>query len=261
MHSAANRYRLAQELDAVLHGERDSAWFRATAGTRPEMVPTGIPEIDRLTGGLPKGHITEITGATSSGRTSLMLSILAQISSQNEVVSFIDPGNAFDPVSAEAFGVHLNRLLWIRAGRSTLNIHQVLKTTDLLLQGGGFGLIGVDLSDLPPGDVQRMSPTPWFRLQRAAENTPTILLFLNREHTLKNTAALALQMDTAQTEWNKRFLSEVRPGARVVRSRHAPGSSRQTHRFRLYPVACIEAGRIQSDEAHPVSKPSIGVAP
>jgi hypothetical protein len=242
MRSPAKRQGLEEELAGVLRGEGGSNWFHAPPCPHPETVPTGIPEVDRLTGGLPKGCITEIIGITSSGRTSLMLSILARISSQNEVVSLIDPGNAFDPLSASDFGVRLDRLLWVRAGESAFNIQQVLKTTDLLLQGGGFGLIGVDLSDLPPGDVRRVSTTPWFRLQRAAENTPTILLFLNREPILKTTAALVLQMDTGRTEWSPRFLREFRPGTRVVRSRHDPSSCRQTHPFRLYPAACIEAG-------------------
>ena len=260
MRSATNRFKLEQELACVLQGQGESNWFRVPSLPRSEMVSTGIPAIDSLTGGFPKGHITEINGITSSGRTSLMHSIMAQVSNQNEVVSLIDPGNAFDPVSAAAFGVHLDRLLWIRGGRSPLDIRQVLKTTDLLLQGGGFGLIGVDLNDLPPGDVGRISSTPWFRLQRAAENTPTVLLFLNQQPTLKNTAALVLQMDIAQTGWSARFLREVRPGVEVIRSRHNPSSSRQAHRFQLYPVTCIKAGRIECARANPISPSSTGVA-
>ena len=43
----------------------------------PEVVPSGVPEVDRATGGLPRGWLTEIFGPASSGRTSLLLAILA----------------------------------------------------------------------------------------------------------------------------------------------------------------------------------------
>ena len=43
----------------------------------PEMVSSGVPEVDRATGGLPRGCLTEIFGAASSGRTSLLVAILA----------------------------------------------------------------------------------------------------------------------------------------------------------------------------------------
>ena len=253
MRLATTRLRLERELAGVLEGGRDSVHFCAPPASRPETMPTGIPEVDALTGGLPKGHITEVTGMTSSGRTSLLLSVLAQASRQDEVSGFIDPGDVLDPVSAAAFGVDLERLLWIRARRAVRHIDQVLKITDLLLQGGGFGLIGVDLSELPSGEVRRIPSSLWFRLQRAARNTPTVLLLLNRESILKTTAALALRMDVAHAEWSGRFLREVRPGARILRSRRDPLSQGRARVFRLYPAACIEAGFTQRAATNPVS--------
>jgi len=178
-----------------------------------------------------------------------MLSVLAGVSGEDGVAGLIDPGNAFDPASAAAFGVDLSRLLWVRSGRTARRVDQALKIADLLLQGGGFGLIVVDLSDLPSGDVRRVPASRWVRLRRAARNTPTIVLFLNRESTLKTAAALALRMEVARIRWSARFLSEVRPGARVVRSRYDPSSSRQTCLFRLYPLALIEAGRPETEES------------
>src|SRR6476660_5193038 len=79
-----------------------------------ESVPTGIAPLDALTVGLPRGAITEIFGPPSSGRTSAMVSILAEATAQDEVCALVDGKDAFDPKSAAATGLELNRLLWVR---------------------------------------------------------------------------------------------------------------------------------------------------
>ena len=111
-----------------------------------ETAPFNIAEIDQLTGGLPHGGLTEISGPFSSGRATLLLSALASRTAHAHVRALVDGRDTFDPYSAEAAGVKLERLLWVRCR----NIDQCLQATDLLLQGGGFGLIALDLSLLPP---------------------------------------------------------------------------------------------------------------
>ena len=59
-----------------------------------ESVPTGIAPLDALTGGLPRGAITEIFGPPSSGRTSAMVSILAEATAQDEVCALVDGNDA-----------------------------------------------------------------------------------------------------------------------------------------------------------------------
>ena len=115
-----------------------------------ENVPTGIATLDTLTGGIPRGAITEICGPPSSGRTSAMVSILAEANAQDEVCALVDGNNAFDPISAAAAGIDLTRLLWVRCRK----LDEVLKSTDLLLQGGGFGRVVMDLTDLPVSHAQ-----------------------------------------------------------------------------------------------------------
>src|SRR5215472_11325268 len=88
-----------------------------------ESVPTGIAPLDALTKGLARGAITEIFGPPTSGRTSAMISILAEATAQDETCALIDGNNAFDPASAAAAGVELNRLLWVRCCK----VEQVLK--------------------------------------------------------------------------------------------------------------------------------------
>src|ERR1700720_986635 len=82
----------------------------------PEMVSTGIHAIDAMTGGLPRGCLTEIFGLASSGRTSILLAALAAATQRQEVCALVDISDAFNPHSAAAAGVNFERLLWVRCG-------------------------------------------------------------------------------------------------------------------------------------------------
>jgi RecA/RadA recombinase len=77
----------------------------------PEMVTSGIREIDALTGGFPRGCLTEICGPASSGRTSVLLAALAASTRRAEVCALVDAGNTLDPHSAAAAGIDLEKLL------------------------------------------------------------------------------------------------------------------------------------------------------
>jgi recombination protein RecA len=81
-----------------------------------EVTPTGISRIDELIQGFPHGALTEIYGPASSGRTTLALSFLAEMTRQQQVCTIIDASDSFDPESLAAAGAHLNRVLWVRCG-------------------------------------------------------------------------------------------------------------------------------------------------
>jgi hypothetical protein len=179
-----------------------------------ERVPTGIAPLDALTGGLPRGAITEIFGPPTSGRTSTMVSILAEATAGDEVCALVDGNDAFDPKSAAAGGLDLQRLLWVRCHK----LDQVLKSTDLLLQGGGFGRVVMDLTDLPPSHVHSISLASWFRFQRTIEKTPTSLVVMSLESTVKSAAALVIRMQLQSTEWST-ILDGMNLNAEIVRSR------------------------------------------
>jgi recombination protein RecA len=163
-----------------------------------ETVSAGIQEIDSLTGGgLPRGGLTEICGPPCSGRTTLLVSALAERTAHSEICALVDGRDSFDPLSAEAAGVELRKLLWVRCR----NIEQVFRATDLLLQGGGFGFVAVDLSDLPPETVRYVPLNTWFRLRRAVEDTSTILMVLEQEANAKTCASLVLQLRAEVARW------------------------------------------------------------
>ena len=80
-----------------------------------EVATTGIGAVDELLhGGLPVGAISELTGAASSGRTSLALQFVAQRTAEGRACAWVDVNDAFDPESAAANGVRLKQLLWMR---------------------------------------------------------------------------------------------------------------------------------------------------
>src|SRR5262245_135466 len=211
---ALSRSRSARASLESAFGERIPSPFTDLDRRVVESVPTGIADLDALTGGLPRGAITEISGAASSGRTSTMVSILAEAIAQDEVCALVDGNDTFDPKSAAAAGVELSRLLWVRCHK----LEEVLKSTDLLLQGGGFGRVVMDLTDLPLSHVRSIPLASWFRFQRTIENTPTVLLVMSSEGVVKSAAALVLRMKMGVAEWST-ILNGLNSTVEVIRSR------------------------------------------
>ena len=207
----------------------------------PEMVTSGIDALDALTGGLPRGCLSELCGPASSGRTSIMLAALAAATRRGEYCALIDANDTLDPQSIAAAGVDLDHLLWVRCGEHTSQnsqpkqngcptsrtpsvrevgifpttafefdrtkprafehrLEQVLRATDLLLESGGFGLIVLDLADLPPQAARRIPLTTWFRFRRAIGNKPTILLAIEQQPIAGSCSSLLLQLGTAKND-------------------------------------------------------------
>jgi hypothetical protein len=188
-------------------GERLSSTLLLRDRPAPLTVSTGLAALDALTGGLPRGALSEITGPASSGRTGVMLAALAKATRRDEACALVDASDNFDPASAASAGVDLDRLLWVRCSerdssslrknqrRTVLGrLEQVLKVTDLLLQGGGFGMVVLDLGDIPTESVRRVPLTSWFRFRRAVEPTATVLLIVEREPHAKTCASLVVRL-------------------------------------------------------------------
>jgi hypothetical protein len=184
----------------------------------PETASSGIAQIDALAGGLPRGCLTEVCGPESSGRTTVMLAAIAAVTRREEICALIDASDAFDPFSAAAAGVNLERLLWVRCGShapsSALSrkrrqafsleererrrmedpVEQALRATDLLLQSRGFGMVAIDLAGVPLKMARRIPLTTWFRFRRAVENTPTLLLVTGTQACAQSCASLSLEL-------------------------------------------------------------------
>ena len=145
---------------------------------------TGIGSLDAaLGGGWRRGHVSEIVGGRSSGRTSTMVASMAAATGRGELVGLVDAFDRFDPASAAAAGVVLDQVLWVRGPACTLEsarpglvdraVRQAIRALDLMLRGGGFGLAVLDLSDVPALFFRALPSATWMRLARACERRQT----------------------------------------------------------------------------------------
>jgi recA bacterial DNA recombination protein len=201
---------LKQEFASVLGDQLD--W---QSRPQPETVESGVPDIR-----LPRGCLTEIFGPASSGRTTLLYSVLAAATGRGELCALVDAGGAFDPASARAAGVHLGSVLWVNCGNYVekpveKNVENALRASDFLVQGGGFGIVAMDLGDAPPQTVRRISLTSWFRLRRAVEHTPTVLVALARQSHAKTCASLTLECRRERSAWSGNHPARLFRGMRV----------------------------------------------
>jgi hypothetical protein len=140
------------------------------------------------------GEITEIVGRPSSGRTSLLVSCVRDITRRGALAALVDADQAFDPRSAARAGVDLRRLLWVRcAGRRQV----ALRAADVLVRCPGFALVGLDLGERPPW----MSLTLAYRLRQAVRRTGTALIILASRRIAGPGAALAVRTVQRRLEW------------------------------------------------------------
>jgi recombination protein RecA len=201
-------------LQSVLDGRfADALGFRE----KPllDALPSGVPELE-----FPRGAVTEIHGPPSSGRTSLLHSALASATAREEVCALIDVDDAFDPASAHANGVALHRVLWIRCGH---NAERALKVTDLIVQGGGFGMVAMDLGSTAPETARRIPPASWFRFRHAVQNTRSALLVIEQGPFARSCAALSLETRRGAVLWSGApGCSQLLRGIECHLERHKP---------------------------------------
>jgi recombination protein RecA len=183
-----------------------------------ETLSTGIPEIDALTGGLPRGAISEIFGPASSGRTSLMYSMLAYATTHEETCALVDTNDVFAPTAASAGGIDFDRLLWVRAAG---NLEHAFKATDLLLHAGGFGLVILDLGNVDGKDTKRIISSWWYRFRHTVEDRPTVVMVVSEEACTRSCAVLTLELN-GMAEWSRANADAIAPGRFVTSTNVLP---------------------------------------
>lgn len=171
------------------------------------IAATDVTSLDaHLGGGFPRGQLSELVGPRSSGRSSLLLQLIAAATGRGELVALVDTLDMFDVESAVAAGIDLTRLLWIR-GHVTLNtglcrdlnqraMEQAIRACALVLQAGNFGLVAFDAAEAPADAVRRLPFTTWLRLQRMVEGTQTTCLLVGSEPMARSSAGLTIRLDT-----------------------------------------------------------------
>ena len=107
-----------------------------------EVVSTGSLGLDIALGigGLPRGRVVEIYGPESSGKTTLTLSVIAQMQKLGGTAAFIDAEHALDPQYAQKLGVNVQELLISQPD----NGEQALEIADMLVRSGSVDVVVID---------------------------------------------------------------------------------------------------------------------
>jgi recombination protein RecA len=198
---------------------------------QPEMVSVGIPALHSRIG-IPQGCLTEICGPVSSGKTTLVLSCISEMTQRGECCAWIDASGAFNPYSAAANGVILERLLVVRCAAPHPNLTPVdkaVRAVDMVVHEGGFAMIVLDLADIAPRLAQRIPLSYWYRFRRAAEKTSSCFVVMEQQPVAKSCASQVIRLETHSSEWattrnhasSPKLLTGVRFAAHVSHSRHA----------------------------------------
>jgi hypothetical protein len=197
---------LRLKIEQTLEGRFPAALTPAPRTIR-EVTATGIAAVDKLLdGGFPVAAISEIAGPSCSGRTSLALAFVAARTAEERVCAWVDADDAFDPESAAASGVELGQLLWVRCGcnakheKNWTRLEQAVRSTDLLMQTGGFAAIVLDLAGIDPAQAMRIPLATWFRFRQAADRTRTSLLVLGQASYAQSSAAVVLNTEPMRLE-------------------------------------------------------------
>lgn len=219
----------ARQLDRTL----TTALAPLTADDEYAVSPSGVTPLDaRLGGGFPRGQLSELVGPRSSGRTSVLLQMMAAATGRGELVAIVDALDMLDAASAEAAGVAFDHLLWIR-GHVVSNpglcrdlnaraLDHAIKALTLALQAGTFGLVVFDAAEAPLDQVRRLPFTTWLRLQRIIEGSQTTCVLAGTESMARSSAGLTVKLSRAQGSGLKadhRFFDGLALELRVIRAR------------------------------------------
>lgn len=235
-------------LEALLQARRLDGTL---AGRVPAtgVLSTGLPELDTtLGGGWPRGHVSEIIGPASSGRTRVLVSTLAAATTRGDVAAWIDTVDRGDPAGAAAAGVRLSHVLWVRGmplspGVLALRPHRgepdltqtvlqrAIKAAHLVAQAGGFGVVALDLCDIPAFALRQIPSSTWLRLHRAVEGRETMMVVLGSEPITRSAGGVSVRVQ-GRPRWEGNTpracrLAGMDCALRVVSSRAAVGTSRE----------------------------------
>jgi hypothetical protein len=165
------------------------------------LAPSGIAPLDAcLAGGLPRGQLSEIAGPCSSGRTTVLLHVVAAATLRGEIAAIVDTCDRLDVASLAAAGADLERVLWVRGdagGPAERVVERALKACTLVLQAGGFGIVALDVADVPVVALKRLPFTTWLRLQRMVEGSDTACALVGREPLARSAGGVTLALGAA----------------------------------------------------------------
>ena len=187
---------LREALDTRFRTASSAAFVQAGGS----FLATGLSVVDRaLAGGFPKGAISTLEGAATSGRTALAARVLAAGMAGGGAAAVVDwgadpNGSVFAPTLSAA-GVALDRLAIVRVA-SPLD---VIRAADILLRSGAFGTVVIPA--IPP--VPQVGAAAWTRLANLAHRADAVLLALGTEASseLRYFATVRIECALERTIW------------------------------------------------------------
>ncbi len=198
--------------DLLLPGK---VWLGEVPREPVRLLGSGVPEVDLLLGGgLPRGDVSEVVGSRSSGRRALTYALLAASTRGGEVVAVVDLPDALHPLSLDRQRADLGRVLWVRPP----TLRAALKSTELILDAGGFAAVLLDL-DTPL--ARRLPAHVWPRLRRDARRSGAALIVLSGHEQTGSFAAARVALEQRQALWTRRVFSGVRSQLTPLRSKRA----------------------------------------
>ena len=164
----------------------------AAIGEDIQSVSTGSLGLDIALGigGLPRGRVIEIYGPESSGKTTLTLSVIAEMQKVGGVAAFIDAEHALDPQYAAKLGVNVPELLISQPDTG----EQALEIVDMLVRSGSVDIVVVDsvaaltpraeiegeMGDSHMGLQARLMSQALRKLTGNIKRTNTMVIFINQ---------------------------------------------------------------------------------
>ncbi len=149
------------------------------------------------------GTIVEVVGRLSSGRTSVLVAWIADVTRAGGMVALVDADDTFDPASAARAGVDLARVRWVRCAGCRA---AAIRAIELLVRCPGFALIALDTGQSSLG----LPPTRAFRLKLAARRADVPVVIVGERRIAGAAADVAVEVVAEQLEW-------TRAGARATR--------------------------------------------
>src|SRR3974390_2925496 len=157
-----------------------------------QVVSTGSLGLDLAlgVGGLPRGRVIEIYGPESSGKTTLTLSVIAEMQKAGGTAAFIDAENALDPQYAAKLGVKIDELLISQPDTG----EQALEIADMLVRSGSVDVLVIDsvaalvpkaelegeMGDALPGLQARLMSQALRKLTASINKSNTMVIFINQ---------------------------------------------------------------------------------
>jgi len=205
-----------------------------------DVVPTGSIALDIAlgVGGLPRGRVVEIYGPEFSGKTTLVLHVLAEAQKMGGATAFIDAEHAMDPTWAESIGVNLDELLISQPDTG----EQALEIVETLVRSGAIDVVVIDsvaalvpraeiegeMGDAMIGVQARLMSQALRKLTAAISKSKTVVLFTNQiRHKIgvmfgspeTTPGGLALKFYSS-IRLDIRKIGTIKEGDKVIGSRH-----------------------------------------